>query len=99
MGASSKRRFDNRFRVSAAPVLLLFGATSAWAQSALNGRVPHQSGLVELYLTGGVFMHPILLCSVIGLGIILERLYFFAKARTNTQKLMGDLLRILQDQG
>jgi biopolymer transport protein ExbB len=99
MAASCKRRLDNRFRASAAFPLLLIGASTAWAQTTVTGRLPHQSGLVELYLTGGVFMHPILLCSVVGLGIILERLYFFAKARTNTQKLMGDLLRVLQDQG
>jgi len=34
-------------------------------------------------------MHPILLCSVLGLAIILERLYYFAKARHDTRRLMG----------
>ncbi len=93
------RRFHNWFRFLAAvlPALLLTGA--AWAALGPTGRLPHRSGLIELYWTGGWFMHPILLCSILGLAIILERLYFFTKARTDTQRLMGDLLRVLQDQG
>src|SRR6266850_1482287 len=94
-----KLRFPNWFRAILAALALLLPAAIAWAKTAVEGRIPNESGLIELYVTGGVFMHPILLCSVIGLGIILERLFFFAKARTNTQKLMSDLLRVLQDQG
>jgi len=67
--------------------------------AAAEGRVPHQSGLVELYWTGGVFMHPILFCSVAGLALIIERAWFFTRARTDTRRLMGELLRTLQDQG
>lgn len=67
--------------------------------AAAEGRVPHESGLVELYWTGGVFMHPILLCSIAGLALIIERAYFFARARTDTRRLMGELLRTLQDSG
>ncbi|HEU4394311.1 MAG TPA: MotA/TolQ/ExbB proton channel family protein [Planctomycetota bacterium] len=74
-------------------------AAAGQATDVATRAVPHQSGLLELYWTGGFFMHPILLCSVIGLAIILERLYFFAKARTNTARLMSELLRVLQEQG
>jgi biopolymer transport protein ExbB len=66
---------------------------------AAEARAPHQSGLVELYWTGGVFMHPILLCSVVGLALIVERAWFFARARTDTKRLMTEVLRALQDQG
>ncbi len=67
--------------------------------AAADGRAPHQSGMIELYWTGGVFMHPILLCSVVGLGLIIERAWFFTRARTDTRRLMGEVLRLLQDQG
>jgi biopolymer transport protein ExbB len=67
--------------------------------AAAEGRVPHQSGMIELYWTGGVFMHPILFCSIVGLGLIIERAWFFARARTDTSRLMGEVLRTLQDQG
>ena len=67
--------------------------------AAAEGRVPHQSGMIELYWTGGVFMHPILFCSVVGLGLIIERAWFFTRARTDTRRLMGEVLRTLQDQG
>ena len=94
-----KLRFPNWFRVILAALALLVPAAIAWAKTAVEGRIPNESGLIELYVTGGVFMHPILICSVVGLAIILERLYFFAKARTNTRRLLGELLHVLQDQG
>jgi len=69
------------------------------AQAFAQGRVPHESGLVELYWTGGVFMHPILLCSVAGLALIIERAWFFTRARTDSRRLMSELMHTLQDQG
>src|SRR6266705_3077633 len=99
MAARLKLRFHNRFRLILAVLALLFPVAVAWGKTAVDGRIPHESGLLELYATGGVFMHPILLCSVVGLAIILERLYFFAKARTDTKRLLGELLHVLQDQG
>lgn len=94
-----KPRFRNRFRLLLAAFAVLLAAGAAWAKGGIEGRMPHQSGLLELYVTGGIFMHPILLCSVVGLAIIFERLYFFAKARTDTRRLMSELLHVLQDQG
>lgn len=94
-----KLRFPNWFRVILAALALLLPAAIAWAKTSVEGRIPNESGLIELYVTGGVFMHPILLCSVVGLAIILERLYFFAKARTDTRRLLSELLHVLQDQG
>jgi len=97
-------------RIRNLPILNWFGASAAFsatlglagiarAAEGAAGRAPNQSGLIELYWTGGVFMHPILLCSVVGLAIIIERAAFFAKARTDTRRLMGDLLHVLQDEG
>ena len=77
---------------------LAVGGVARAAETAA-GHVPHQSGVVELYWTGGFFMHPILICSIVGLAIILERAAFFTKARTDTRRLMSDLLRVLQDEG
>ena len=99
MAKRLKLRFPNRFRVILAALALLLPVAAAWAKSGVDGRIPNESGLIELYVTGGVFMHPILLCSVVGLAIILERLYFFAKARTDTKRLLTELLHVLQDSG
>ncbi|HSQ59536.1 MAG TPA: MotA/TolQ/ExbB proton channel family protein [Acidobacteriota bacterium] len=96
MRASGNPTIRNRFRAFVVPVALLLAPVAALAA---NGRVPQESGILELYWTGGVFMHPILLCSVIGLALILERIWFFARARTDTERLMTELLRTLQDQG
>lgn len=93
------RRCSKWFRFSAGALPALLAAAAAWAAAGPAGRLPHQSGLIELYWLGGFFMHPILLCSLLGLAIILERIYSFTKARTDTQRLMTDLLRVLQDQG
>ncbi|HEU4334235.1 MAG TPA: MotA/TolQ/ExbB proton channel family protein [Candidatus Eisenbacteria bacterium] len=96
MRAQGNPTIRNRFRQFAVPVALLLAPVAALAAT---GRVPQESGILELYWTGGVFMHPILLCSVIGLALILERIWFFARARTDTERLMTELLRTLQDQG
>jgi len=97
MHASGNPSVRNLFwsMVAAPSVALLTPALAA----AAEGRVPHQSGMLELYWAGGVFMHPILFCSIVGLGLIIERAWFFARARTDTRRLMGDVLRALQDQG
>ena len=80
-------------------MLGLIASAPAWAVGSPIGSPPHRSGLIELYWTGGFFMHPILLCSIVGLAIIFERLTFFAKARTDTGRLMNELMRVLQDHG
>lgn len=38
-------------------------------------------GLVKLFVTGGWSMWPLLLSSIVGFGVILERLYFFFTAK------------------
>lgn len=99
MSPNRKPRDSNRFRVLIVAAPMLLDAAFAWAANGTTGHVPHQSGLLELYWTGGVFMHPILVCSIVGLAIIIERAAFFTKARTDTRRLMAELLRTLQDDG
>jgi len=99
MRGPGKRFFRNWFRGYRWILPGLLVGVPAWAAEGGPGHIPHQSGLIELYWTGGVFMHPILVCSVFGVAIIIERLLFFAKARTDTGRLMSELLRVLQDQG
>jgi len=57
------------------------------------------SGLGQLYIKGGMFMHPLLLCSIIGLVLIFERLWTLSRAHTNTKKLMTDVVKALRDEG
>ncbi len=97
MRASGNRSNRNLFWGMAAGLTAVVAGPALAA--AAEGRVPHQSGMIELYWTGGVFMHPILFCSVVGLGLIIERAWFFTRARTDTRRLMGEVLRSLQDQG
>ncbi|MFH0778575.1 MAG: MotA/TolQ/ExbB proton channel family protein [Candidatus Eisenbacteria bacterium] len=58
-----------------------------------------QSGVVDLYVRGKSFMHPILICSIIGIAFIIERLYTIGKAGTDTKKLMGAVLAALKADG
>src|SRR5439155_26796088 len=97
MAARLKLRFPKRFRPALMAFAVLLIAAAAWAKTGVEGPIPNESGLVELYVTGGVFMHPILLCSVLGPAIILERLTYFAKARTDTRRPIGELLPVLHD--
>lgn len=99
MSGSTKSHIVNRFRRLVHVVPAVLAGTLAAVSTAHAETLSRQSGLLELYWTGGVFMHPILLCSLIGLAIILERLFFFAKARTDTGRLMNDLLRTIQEDG
>lgn len=58
-----------------------------------------RSGIGQNFLSGGPFMYPLLLCSVIGLVFILERLWTLSRARTNVRNLMGGLIRGLRESG
>lgn len=67
-------------------------------QSGLRYRVRH-SGLGDLYARGGIFMHPLLLCSIVGLVFIIERLWTLSRARTNVRDLMERTVKALRDRG
>jgi biopolymer transport protein ExbB len=58
-----------------------------------------RSGLGDLYARGGFFMHPLLLCSIVGLVFIIERLWTLSRARTNVGFLMGRTVKALREKG
>lgn len=39
--------------------------------------------MIEYFVKGGIIMYPILLCSIVSITIIIERLIFFASLKTN----------------
>jgi biopolymer transport protein ExbB len=67
-------------------------------QSGLGYRLRH-SGLGDLYSRGGVFMHPLLLCSIVGLVFIFERLWTLSRARTDVRDLIERTVKALRDRG
>jgi biopolymer transport protein ExbB len=58
-----------------------------------------ESGLVELFLKGGLFMWPLLGASVIGVAVIIERFVTLSRARTDVRKLMKRVLDALHSKG
>ena len=67
-------------------------------KSGFGYRLRH-SGLGDLYARGGIFMHPLLLCSIVGLVFIIERLWTLSRARTDVRQLMGRTVTALRDKG
>lgn len=57
------------------------------------------SGAVEFFLKGGIFMWPLLLLAVFGLAIMLERFWTLSRARTNVRDLMNKVLAALKSEG
>ena len=57
------------------------------------------SALGTLYIKGGICMHPLLLCAVLGLVLIIERLWTLSRARVNTRKLMVEVTQALRTEG
>lgn len=58
-----------------------------------------ESGLVELFLKGGGFMYPLLVASIIGVAVIIERAVTLSRARTDVRKLMKRVLDALHSKG
>ncbi len=58
-----------------------------------------QSGALELFDKGGNFMWPLLFLAVLGLAVILERLFSLQRAHTNTRDLMASLVSSLKEAG
>jgi biopolymer transport protein ExbB len=56
-------------------------------------------GLVELFNKGGLFMWPILVLLVVGLGFSIERVVTLTRASVNTRKFLARLHSALQDGG
>lgn len=58
-----------------------------------------RSGLSDLYVRGGIFMHPLLFASIVGLTFIIERLWTLSRARTNVRDLLARTIRALREKG
>lgn len=58
-----------------------------------------RSGIGQNYIKGGNFMHPLLLASIIGLVLIIERLWTLSRARINTKALMMRVIKALREDG
>jgi biopolymer transport protein ExbB len=67
-------------------------------QSGFINRIK-RSGIGQNYIKGGMFMHPLLLCSIVGLVFIIERLWTLSRARVNIKKLMQKIIRNLREEG
>jgi biopolymer transport protein ExbB len=57
------------------------------------------SGVGEKYVKGGMFMHFLLIASVVAVVFIIERLFTLFRARINVRRLMGDIVKTLQAEG
>ena len=71
-------------------VTLIAQATST--TSALNW-------LADKYAAGGIFMHPILGCFVLGLAFSFERLWTLSRARVNTKGFISEVTSALNEGG
>ena len=83
---------DSDTGVSATP------ATESVADGSFLSQI-HNNAIGQLYVKGGICMHPLLLCAVIGLVLIIERLWTLSRARVNTRKLMVEVTQTLRTEG
>ena len=58
-----------------------------------------KSGFVDLFHKGGRFMWALLLLTVVGLAVILERFYTIFKSRTNVRRLTAQIGEALRKDG
>ncbi|HOH31400.1 MAG TPA: MotA/TolQ/ExbB proton channel family protein, partial [Candidatus Hydrogenedentes bacterium] len=52
--------------------------------------------LVDIIIKGGILMWPIMLCSVIGLAIIIERIFALRRASIDTREFMDVMRQMLR---
>ena len=52
--------------------------------------------MFEIIQKGGAIVYPIILCSIIAFGIILERFYYFHKAKIDTISFMNNIENALK---
>ena len=62
------------------------------------GRIQN-SYLGQMYIKGGICMHPLLLCALLGVVLIVERMWTLWRARIDTRNLMIDVVRALRQDG
>jgi biopolymer transport protein ExbB len=52
--------------------------------------------MLDLVVKGGPVMYPIILCSIIAMAIIIERVYHLYRAKIDTRKFMDDIANVLR---
>jgi biopolymer transport protein ExbB len=57
------------------------------------------SGIGEKYVKGGIFMHLLLLASIVGLVFIIERFITLSRARVNVRKLLNSVISAMHSEG
>jgi biopolymer transport protein ExbB len=62
------------------------------------GRIA-RSYIGQMYIKGGICMHPLLICAILGLVLIIERMWTLWRARIDTRNLMIDVVRALRQEG
>ena len=73
--------------------ILGLGALVPLAQ-AVNGEpsgVPSTLNLITLMRRGGVVMYPILFCSIIGLSIVLERIWALRRSKVIPERFLREI--------
>ena len=53
--------------------------------------------MLELFIKGGVVMYPLLLLSIIAIGVAIERLIFLTKEKTNTKEFVEKIFLALSN--
>ena len=54
--------------------------------------------MVEIFIQGGPVMIPLLLLSLIGLAVFLERFWYLMRTRTNTEELLEEVHLALEQE-
>ncbi|MDR2125836.1 MAG: MotA/TolQ/ExbB proton channel family protein [Prevotellaceae bacterium] len=75
-------------------------ANLAIAQEAVETAVPLHQTLKKNFIDGGpLFMTPIILCLILGLAFVIERIIYLNLADANTKKLVDDVETALKNGG
>jgi biopolymer transport protein ExbB len=57
------------------------------------------SGIGEKYIQGGIFMHGLLIASIVMVVFIIERLITLTRAKVNVKQLVSEVISALHDEG
>jgi biopolymer transport protein ExbB len=52
--------------------------------------------MLDLVVKGGPVMYPIILCSIVALAIVIERVYHLHRAKIDTRKFMDEIANVLR---
>ncbi len=58
-----------------------------------------KTGVGDLYVRGGVFMHWLLASAILGLAFTIERFWTLNRAKTDTRKLIGSVITTMRTEG